>query len=406
MTLPKIAMFVPPHTGGIFTFYRRMAEALGDCVCSVELDTDAAKWRDYAPELAGPEHQIISLGGRSGKDASQHIAKWILSNDISTIILIPLSPTEVFDALPHLPAHIRVLVRLTEISSHNYKLALRQADHIDGIIVQCPRQKQDLEGLAPDCPKHLLPNGTDTNLFLPGTSTYTPQAPLRILVVDRLVDSHKRILLLPKLCTHLKNHNVQYELTIAGDGPDREKLQKSLNLKGHKTNVKMLGRVLPKDIPRLMANHHVYLKLSLNEGSPNAVLEAMSAGLATVAMDIPGVMDFVISDDKTGKLIISKKIGDMARIISQLSRDPDHLAALRKNARISIVENFSMDVFERRLKTLLLDHVHVERRSPKSWNLWTTPPSQKVSILRGAAHKIPLKWRIIIREKIQRRRGA
>ena len=59
---------------------------------------------------------------------------------------------------------------------------------------------------------------------------------------------------------------------------------------------------LVHDVPGLLAGAALYVQASHQEGLPNAVLEAMSAGLPVVATRVSGHED-VVEHDKTGLLV-------------------------------------------------------------------------------------------------------
>ncbi len=74
-------------------------------------------------------------------------------------------------------------------------------------------------------------------------------------------------------------------LVIAGDGHLRSKLQEHANQL--KVACKFAGTVSPEKIPSFLRALDIFCFPSLWEGLPNALVEAMAAGLPVVASDIP-----------------------------------------------------------------------------------------------------------------------
>ena len=72
------------------------------------------------------------------------------------------------------------------------------------------------------------------------------------------------------------------ELYIAGEGPERERLQHAATLLGHRT-----------DIPLLLAAADLYCQPSREEGLGLAVLEAMAAGKPIVASSVGGIPELL-----------------------------------------------------------------------------------------------------------------
>lgn len=97
-------------------------------------------------------------------------------------------------------------------------------------------------------------------------------------------------------------------LLIVGDGPERERLLRYRQHVHIEDRVHFLGH--RDDVPRLMPCFDLLWLASGYEGLPNAVLEAMAAGIPVVATDIPGNRDLVVPDE-TGFLV---PVGDRAAL--------------------------------------------------------------------------------------------
>jgi glycosyltransferase involved in cell wall biosynthesis len=87
---------------------------------------------------------------------------------------------------------------------------------------------------------------------------------------------------------------------IAGDGPDRARLEGALDELRARDAVTVLGH--RDDIPRLMAAADLFVFPSHFEGTPFAMLEAMANGLPVVAATFGGA-DEVIDDGQNGLLV-------------------------------------------------------------------------------------------------------
>lgn len=104
---------------------------------------------------------------------------------------------------------------------------------------------------------------------------------LRVLSVGRL-DPEKNPLLLGEVIARLRARDPRWRLTVAGDGPLRPELGRpGIELLGHVPN--------GPELWQLYRNSHALLHVSLTEGLPQVLLEAMAAGLPIVATDVGGV---------------------------------------------------------------------------------------------------------------------
>ncbi|MGL4461806.1 MAG: glycosyltransferase [Planctomycetia bacterium] len=112
----------------------------------------------------------------------------------------------------------------------------------------------------------------------------------------------------------------KFQLWIVGDGPRRpylEKFRDSLDLDGA---VRFFGH--RTDAADFLAAADVLALPSQFEGSPNVVLEAMTAGKPVVATAIAG-MDEAVADGVTGLLSPPRQPIGLAKSLDQLLQDAD-----------------------------------------------------------------------------------
>lgn len=142
-----------------------------------------------------------------------------------------------------------------------------------------------------------IPNGVGKAFYEVDKSALRPALQLDILFIGNLVPTKGVETLIRALALIEKSKRVR--LTIAGDGPDRDRLMRLSRACGVESRTEFLGTIPPGDVPSLMSRHHVLVLPSLSEGRPNVILEAMAAGLPVVGTDIRGIRELV-QDGKTG----------------------------------------------------------------------------------------------------------
>lgn len=114
-------------------------------------------------------------------------------------------------------------------------------------------------------------------------------------------------------------------LVIAGDGPERPKLEALLRQQGVDARVVFLGDV--NDVPSLLAHLEIgVLVPSANEGLSNSILEYMAAGLPVIATDCGGNRELV--DDASTGFILPP--GDDAALAAALMRLLDNSALAKE----------------------------------------------------------------------------
>ena len=82
---------------------------------------------------------------------------------------------------------------------------------------------------------------------------------------------------------------------------------------------------------------------SLNEGLPNAVIEAMACGLPVIMNYIDGISDFVIQNGENGFYIYNNEKEKYLEILQKLEGNKSEYERISNNAAISIEEKFTME---------------------------------------------------------------
>ena len=108
-------------------------------------------------------------------------------------------------------------------------------------------------------------------------------------------------------------------LLLAGDGPDRAALEETVRALRLGPFVRFLG-TLPDPWP-LLAAADIFVLPSLWEGMPNALLEAMAAGLPAVATAVGAVPEMVV-DGREALVVPPGDAGALARALAELAESP------------------------------------------------------------------------------------
>ncbi|MGB0715658.1 MAG: glycosyltransferase [Phycisphaerae bacterium] len=114
-------------------------------------------------------------------------------------------------------------------------------------------------------------------------------------------------------------------LLIAGDGPERSKLERQVASLSLSDAVHFLG--MRDDVPRLLATCDLFVFPSQTEGLPNALLEAMALSRPIVTTDVAGCRD-LIRDGETGLLVPFGRSSALADAIVRLVQHPRLAASL------------------------------------------------------------------------------
>lgn len=120
-------------------------------------------------------------------------------------------------------------------------------------------------------------------------------------------------------------------LVLAGGGPEAERLTTQAARLGISPRVEFLGEVPRERVKRLLLGAFAVVMPSRFEGNPLIALEAMQAGAALIASNIPGLPPELV-DGATGFLVPPEDAAALARALDRLAADPSSVATLGRAA--------------------------------------------------------------------------
>ncbi len=129
-------------------------------------------------------------------------------------------------------------------------------------------------------------------------------------------------------------------LVIIGDGPQRGELLRFRDAVTKPDRVRFAGN--RADVEQLLPHADLFWIGSEFEGQSNSLIEAMQAGLAVVASDIPGNRDLVLPGE-TGRLVELGDAADFARQSGFLLEHREQAARLGEAARERIAREFTVE---------------------------------------------------------------
>ncbi len=158
--------------------------------------------------------------------------------------------------------------------------------------------------------------------------------------VGRLVPikDHKTLLSGAKLILESEPHT---RFMIVGDGPLMGELEQQAHELGISPHVCFTG--FREDVCDLLDIFDVFCLTSIHEGTPMALLEAMSLGKPIVATRVGGVSE-IIDDNGSGLLIDSGNARSFADACIKILRDRNLSASLSEQAVSAVKGRFLLDV--------------------------------------------------------------
>ncbi len=133
---------------------------------------------------------------------------------------------------------------------------------------------------------------------------------------------------------------VPFSLMLAGEGPEREKLEKMVESFKLGRQVQLLGFV--KDIPAFLATLDVFVSPSLWEGMSISILEGMAAARPIIATSIKPNAE-LIEHERTGLLVDPQSPGQIAKAIARFIFEPEMAKKCAEAARQRVMDRYTIE---------------------------------------------------------------
>jgi colanic acid/amylovoran biosynthesis glycosyltransferase len=199
---------------------------------------------------------------------------------------------------------------------------------------------------------HLVRCGVDPGDF-PARPKPRNENPI-VLGIGRLVEL-KGFHTLIEAAAILRARGIPVDVFIAGEGPERERLQRMICQLGLEDHVHLLGRVLQNDLRVYFQRADAFALPSCvreyQDNIPVVLIEAMAMEIPVVSTKISAIPELV-RDGETGLLVEPENPTALADALEKLFSDGALAAALGRDARRLVVEEFNVHVSAAELKRL------------------------------------------------------
>ena len=231
------------------------------------------------------------------------------------------------------------------------ELVGRWADVFVAVSGEDRRKMIEVEGVDPRKIR-LIPNGIPAAGNGGGGDVRTelgikPGAPVIGVVCE--LRAQKALDVLFEAAALIRAEHPALKVLVAGDGPERERLEHISRELGLGETVLFLG--IRRDVPALLAALDVAVLSSDYEGSPLSVMEYMAAGKPVVSTRVGGVPELV-EDGVHGLLVEPRDPTALAEAVARLLRDPDEASQMGARGRERQQREFSLDAMVGRIEDL------------------------------------------------------
>ena len=292
-------------------------------------------------------------------DAARHLwsfARWCRANHLAII-----HTTELYSNIFGLPgaALARVPVRIANRREINpdksvAQLALQRAGYaLAHTIVANSQAAADRLRLerVPDRKIAVIPNGLSADQYPDRIAAGRP--PRRVVVVANL-RSEKGHDVLIDAASDIRTRFPDAAFEIVGAGPEGDALAARAESRGVREAFSFLGH--REDVAARLAAADIFVLPSRSEAFPNALLEAMAAGLPIVASAVGGILE-IVDDGRTGLLTPPGDPRALADRITTLMADGAFAVSLGAAARAEAARRYSFDRMVASFDTLYLSQL-------------------------------------------------
>jgi glycosyltransferase involved in cell wall biosynthesis len=197
------------------------------------------------------------------------------------------------------------------------------------------REKLLASGIPPE-KIEIIPNGVDLEVF-DNVEVEKSRKP-RIIYVGRLVE-YKHV---DDLIRAFSELDLDAELYVVGDGPERGKLEQLAEELGVKEKVSFTGFIDERRKLKLLKSSWVLVLPSSIEGFGIVVIEAWASRTATVVSDIPA-LTALVEDGKNGLIFRLRDIRGLRERLEQVLKNENLRSKLSQSGYGLVKEKFAWD---------------------------------------------------------------
>ncbi|MEP6754344.1 MAG: glycosyltransferase family 4 protein [Chthonomonadales bacterium] len=348
---PSILMVVRPATGGLKKHVELLMAGLiergykvgivGPEDLEIEPSVAAGSWTRFTSPVSSKNPLAL-------RKIAQKVAEYAAGFDV--IHVHGISPSIVCAKASRIAGKPLVVTIHNQIPAMNpleKRVVLSAVLQAKTVIPVSKAVSNELAKLGiPSANIKVIPNGIDLNCFttIPPATQISPDGPIRLLAVGRLSPEKGFDLLIEAM----KSLPDNYSLTIAGDGPDRQKLEGLAS----GLQVQFAGKV--NDIPGLMAQSDIVVIPSRQEGQGIVALEAMAAGRPLVATRVGGLIE-TLGDGEFGVLVDPESPDALAERIQELIGDAEGQTNRTAMARERAMRDYSVDGMVEKVESVYQD---------------------------------------------------
>ncbi len=237
--------------------------------------------------------------------------------------------------------------------------------YIDGIITNTKSIKEIYEsfGWFSDGFIHVVYNGVEIDREIEPIDLHEkyklPHGFQVVFSAGRL-DHQKGFDLLVEVARKAKDQGLKWQIVIAGEGKLKDELNAKASEKGVSDRIHLIG--FTNQVAAHIRGADIFVLPSRYEGMPNALLEAMAMGKASVATSVNGAPELV-EEGVSGFLVASENVDQLFTKINELLTNESLRKSMENRAFLRVKDHFTIDNMIDNLEALFLQQLEKSDKS-------------------------------------------
>lgn len=169
---------------------------------------------------------------------------------------------------------------------------------------------------------------------------------VNLVFIGRLAEPKKPELTIEAISLLPEEVKNRIKFTIIGDGPKRKMLKKMID----KIKVNVDFKIFTHE--QAMADlerEDIFVFVSVWEGFPYTILEAMSRGLPVIASDVGGISEVI---NETTGILVENEVGQVREAILKLIDNKDKRKEMGEKGRETVQRNFTKDKMFKKIEEI------------------------------------------------------
>jgi glycosyltransferase involved in cell wall biosynthesis len=199
------------------------------------------------------------------------------------------------------------------------------------------------------------PLGVDPCVFRPAAKAAVDAPVFEILCVGRLVAAKGQAVLV-EAAAELLREGRRMRLTLAGDGPDRGRLEAAAKEFGIEEHCSFLGGVNPDAVRGLYETTQLFALPSFAEGIPVVLMEAMAMEVPCVSTFVNGIPELIESGED-GLLVCPADRAALTEAIARLMDNPALARSMGEAGRRKVMAKYDLHRNVAHLRSIFSSHL-------------------------------------------------